>query len=302
MAGNITVSSTTDTQDAVNAAARYGVAAETVEPEVETDDKETETREAETPAEPEPAKPPEQDEPDEEEEAEPESKSRRKLNRKVLRLHSELDEARERIRKLEAEKGGKPDEAPAPQGKPTRDQFKTDEAFVEALADYRIAEREKQRAEQERQAYAQMLADDYNQQVETARTTHEDFDEVIDSDAKIPQLAIDVMKEMENGAEVAYYVAKHPEVREKLLEWNEPYVRGGGRKIISTLDSIADKLNGGSSSPSPPSEAPKPRPAVARPPAPIKPVGGASPSRSTVEPDSLSYRDYKKWRIKGGGS
>ena len=82
------------------------------------------------------------------------------------------------------------------------------------------------------------------------------------------------MYELDNGAEVAYYLGKHPEVRDQLMEWNEAGVKGGQRKIVVELDRISSQLNGHSSTGAAASS-PNPRTAP-RPPAPIRPVGATS--------------------------
>jgi hypothetical protein len=295
MAGEVVVSSTTDSQAAVDAAAHaYGEqpGEEKVE-QPEPSEKAKEKPEDETEAESETAKP-ESEEEEEEELAEPASKGRRRLLRRVstltgrnFRLQEQLDELQARLKQAD---GGPKTPAPAagPPPKPTQDQFKDYESFVEALADWRIDERDRLKAQQAHEAYVQQIYTEYNQQVDDARETHQDFDEVVGQAAQVPMVAINMMYELDNGAEVAYFLGKHPEVREQMLEWNTPGTKGGIRKIVVELDRISTQLSGKSSS-----NGTSPKPRVAAPPAPIKPVGATS--RSTANPGEMNMRDYKKW-------
>lgn len=314
MASEITVSSSTDTQKAVDEAARYGSKSATTEAE-KAEPKESEVaQEAETEAEPETAtEESSKEEPEEEgEESEVVGKTRRKLLRQVSRLNSrnitlqeQLEEARERLRKAEEGAGGKPP-SPAQQGKPDPKDAKYKgrpyEEYVEDLADWKLSQREVAKAQAEQDQYVRQVFDDYNQQVEQMRDKYDDFDEVLGKDnVPVPMIAINAMYEMSNGAEVAYYIAKHPELREQLLEWNEPNTRGGIRRIIVELDRISEQLGGTSASRSKNNGSPKPRPVTAAP-APIKPLGGASASRSTADPDKMDYQTYKRWHEKTYGT
>ena len=305
----ITVSSTTETKEALQAAANYGLKTGEAEPpeqpEVENEEH-PEVDKTETGAESEPARddesePPEQpeeeeEEPEEEEPDKPVGKTRRKLLRRLSRLHSENLTLQERLEAAEAKlRGTKPAEAVS-DAKPDPKNFKDYEAYIEALADWKMEQRDKQRAKTAQDEFLKSMFDDYNQQIEAARETHDDFDDVVNTSAQVPIIAINAMYEMENGAEVAYYLAKHADVRAELLEYNEPGHRGGVRKILATLDRISAELSPSKSSPSRSNgDAPvRHRPQSAAP-APIRPVGSGASTRSSVEPGKLPYKDYVKW-------
>ena len=81
-----------------------------------------------------------------------------------------------------------------------------------------------------------------------ARSKYGDFDEVVSRQDQIPVIAINIMYEMENGPEVAYYLGKHSEVRERLLDWNRLGTKGGYRHIVVELDRISRALSSSRSS------------------------------------------------------
>jgi len=309
MAGEITVSSTTDSQEAVNqAAAHQGSRLVTSQPEEERPEQASEAEQAETDAESEPAEQPEKEdeeesEPEEEQPEQPVGKTRRKLLRQVSRLNSrnitlqeQLEEATNKIRQFERTGETKPADA-APGGKPDpRDpKFKTYEDYVEALADYKLEQKEQAKAKAAQEEYLRGIFDDYNKQVEAARDLHEDFDDAVN--VTVPTVAINALYEMDNGAEVAYFIAKHPDIREQLLEWNNPHLKGGYRKIIVELNKISEDLNGNGSAASSNRNSHNSRPRTQAP-APIRPVSGASNTKSSADPGSMSYQDYKKWWAK----
>lgn len=47
---------------------------------------------------------------------------------------------------------------------------------------------------------------------------------------------IDTLTLLDNAAEVAYYLGKHPEICERLLDWNKPEVNRGW--IMTAVESI----------------------------------------------------------------
>jgi len=320
----ITVSSTTDSEESVRQAINYGLKTAPATQTAEEPAEHPEADEAETGADQEPAQKresePEPDEPEEEEpeeehdeeeeepeqQARPVGKTRRKLLRRLSRLHGEnltlqerLEEAEQRIRRMEG--GEKPAADAAPMGKPNPKDYKDYEAYVEALADYKIAQRDQQKAKEAQDEYAKQVIEEYNQQVKDARETHDDFDEVVGQSAQVPIIAINAMYELENGAEVAYYLGKHPEVRAELLEWNTPGTKGGVGKIFATINRISEQLQNHSSRSNGNATAPaRPQPRTSAP-APIKPVGSSASSRSTADPGNMSYQDYKRWYAKKYG-
>ena len=88
------------------------------------------------------------------------------------------------------------------------------------------------------------------------------------------------MVELDNGPDVAYYLAQHPDEAEKLMDLSPV-------RTIAAITKIADKIAGESAKP-----APK---AKVEPPTPITPVG-ASATRGNIPLDELPMREYIKIR------
>jgi hypothetical protein len=123
---------------------------------------------------------------------------------------------------------------------PKREDFDDHDAYVEALADFKVEQklaerdakasketaerRERERAEREQQEVARNaeqaakeIGDRFVAQQEEVRKKYADFDTVVNTDAVLlkPSLA-SAMLQSEIGAELQYHFAQHPEVVDKL--------------------------------------------------------------------------------------
>lgn len=245
--------------------------------------------EAESAAESETAKPEKEDVPDK-----PKGKGgfQDRINQ-LTREKREAQEERDRLREELKQRGEKPEAKQAVEkAKPKLEDFASHEEFVEALTDWKLDQRA-QKAEQDRvqatqQETLKKTFDAYNAQLPAARESHPDFDEVVGNESlKIPQSAQLAIIESETGAEIAYYLGKHPEICEELANLSDV-------KVVARIGRIEALLE--KSEASEITEDKKPETKV---PPPIKPVGGSS-ARSTVDPDNLPYAEFKKWREKNG--
>lgn len=328
MSGTITVSSTTDSQEAVDQAAEYGE--QTLPfPEEEKPGTTSEAEEAETVADQEPAEQPENEEEEEAEEEEPESpeqarpamgRTRREREATIARLlakdqardkqFAEMQKELEQLRKLQSPEPQKPDYSKRPDAADPKYRGKGMESVMYDTARHAMQEAEQEKAEQSRKQIEQkvlarrdFVLNRYEQQAAEARAKYSDFNEVVDGMGALSDTIVGTIKQQLNGAEVAYYLAKNPDLLEELKSWDSIEVDEGYSKTIATLQNIAEQLRESkgstpaASSPTP--RSPQPRPAAPRP---LRHVGGASAATSApVNPDRMSMKDYNDWRNAGGG-
>ena len=298
---SLVISSTTDTQEDVNAAA--GIETDAGEAETPTDA----TTPAPKPAE-KPAEEPEEDgdeENGEESEQPQEDKPRRKggFQRKIEALERERERerwyAQKQIEELQSmlaaqrrPAGETPQPAPSPSARPTLDQFQDYDQYVEAVADWKteqkIAERERELARQAREWHAQeqqrQLMGGWQQRISEFRSKAEDFDDALAAveHIEIPPEIQRALIEYDNGPQLAYALAKEPKELQRIARIESP------RAALRELGKFEAKLSAQA-------ETPKRAAPVSRAPEPIKPVGqGAATSTKSV--DEMSYQEYKAYR------
>lgn len=101
--------------------------------------------------------------------------------------------------------------------KPVADNFETHSEYVEALADWKMEQKLKERdqkLEQEKLAKSQSeLVNSYNEKKKSFMANTPDFQEVIDDVGDVPISATlqDILLSSDNGPQLAYELAKNPE-------------------------------------------------------------------------------------------
>jgi hypothetical protein len=108
---------------------------------------------------------------------------------------------------------------PANDGKPTRDTYPTDEAYVEALTDWKLEQRLPHKmqeiAGQQQEAAIQQA---FLQKEAAVKKDYADYDSVIaeSADIRIPAEIVPCIITSEYGPGIRYYLAKNPEVAQAL--------------------------------------------------------------------------------------
>jgi hypothetical protein len=156
-------------------------------------------------------------EPEEEEEHEQPGKGGSR-QRKITKLIRENEQLRER---LAAASQPRPAEPPKQEqtGKPKLENFETLEAYQEALSDWifdqRDAKRKAEADQAEQQKAIEKLQTEWDSRQQAARKLHQDYDDAIEA-IPAPEgpgvfAARQAMLEDEAGAEILYWLAKHPD-------------------------------------------------------------------------------------------
>lgn len=263
-----------------------------------------ETPEAKTAAEPETEEEEEQEEGAEEKPEHPRKKGG--FQKRIDKLTREKRELEARIEALErgsAEKpaGSAPEKPedktpkPAPEGKPKVEDFDTYEEFTEALTDWKLEQREKQRAETQSRTAAESAyreqAKTYAQAEAQARKAHDDYDEVLEGveDVRLPAHVEQAIFEDPQGPELAYYLAGNREDLERIV----------GLPPIAAVREIG-KISARLTPPEKPASGDKPKPSEPKPkvtsaPKPIVPVGGAASGGTPSIHDESLASDYASW-------
>lgn len=290
----LTVSSTTDDQAAVNAAA--GIEEEA--PETTQQPPEA----ARPPKPPEPVEIPEEEEedeetPDEGEDPNKEEPAKKKLGgwqRKIAKLEEANSYAYRKLAQLEDQLKPKQEQPQGPPPRPKLEDFPDNyDAYIEALSDWKtdqkLAAREqenlKKAREWQQQEAARAAVETYTSRANEFKTKVKDFDDVLDSveDIQLHPAIQQSLLNYEKGPQLAYELARNRSALEKIAALQNPL------DALRELGRFEASLTG-----APPRiETRKP---FTAPPEPIRPVGKGSNGNVRVPLDQLPLRDYIRAR------
>lgn len=172
----------------------------------------------------------------------------------------------------------------APSGPPQRENFETFEGYLEAKADWQVAQQFKQisqkveREKAEREVVQREAT--WKQKLDSAASKYEDFaDVVLSDDLAITDVMAEAMKDSDAGPEVAYYLGKNTSEAERIARLS-PVAQ------VREIGKIEAQLNS------------KPARQASKAPAPIEPVG--SGKTNSGSPESMSQSEYEAMRKKQG--
>lgn len=187
----------------------------------------------------------------------------------------------------------KPIEAGA---KPLRSQFPTDDDYIEALSDFKarqaIANREREEAEAHADAEAAEIAAQWSKRQDSAMKVFPDYAEVIGkSELQIPPHVHQAILESDQGPQIAYYLALHPEEAKRVAQMKPIQAI---KRIASLERSLAD-IEEEPEKPAKAEVTPS-LPQKSKAPAPIEPVKSVP---SSAPASASSFEEYKRRRQAG---
>ncbi len=301
---SITVSSNTDSKEVVDAVNAVVAPKEKVVEQkkpVESTDDETDVDDEST----ELATAGEEDEV--EDKTEPEIKPKKKggFQKKLERKDQELSVKDQRIKALEAELLNKKPEKtdskePVIYGnakKPVADDYDTHEQFVEALTDFKIEQKElkkeadKTRSDQESEI--KKVGESYQSKLKEFKKITPDFDEVLleIDDLKMVDAFSSAVIMSDIAPEIMYYLAKNPELAEKINGMTAFNIAKEIGKIELKLEKAAVAAEA--------DDEKEEKTTTTKAPAPIKPVGSkGSAVPKKIDDPSLSQSEYEALRRK----
>lgn len=182
--------------------------------------------------------------------------------------------------------------AASTEGKPSPDDFDTHADYVDALADWKVEQKLKERDQREQETRVkteyQKRTESFRSQVKTFQETHKDFAEVIEDIDDIPMsLTVqEILLDADNGPELMYEMAKNRKEYERIC-------RMDAKSAAFAMGQLAVRIEKQT-------EAKKPEAKKSNAPAPISPVGqsSASVAKSIYDPNvaKMSQREYEKFR------
>lgn len=220
----------------------------------------------------------------------------RRLEKMVSPLQRENADLKARLEKLE--KGDKADEPAVkvePNPRPKRDDFDAQEKYEDALLAWGVEKKQREDAvaaakSAEKETLEQNLTN-YRTQVEEAKDKYDDWDEVVGQPLPIHTSVQLAIVEMENGAEVSYYLGRHPLYTKQLAEKST-------LKAVGAIWELSEKLLKSSGSASRESDRSKATvKQKTKVPPPVRPVSTAATSSTLTSRDAATKRDYKAFKV-----
>jgi len=302
---SLVVSSTTDSQEAVNAAAGIETEAPALKREPEQQEQAVKAPAPAKPAEPDEAEEETEEEGDGEEEKEGDEPAKPKrtggFQRKIERLVRENEYLARRFHELaQQQRQPQPPQQPqqpavAQDGRPRQDQFDSYDEYLDKLTDWkleaRLADMQAQQAQRQRIAQDQERITGWQQRVGQFKSEAPDFEDVLESVDHIQLTPVlqQVITSDPLGPKLAYELARHPEELARIASLDylgATFALGEFKARLSSLQREPAKTAAPSSGVKPVSRAPNP----------IRPVGNGAGATSTVPMDQMPLGDYIRAR------
>jgi hypothetical protein len=210
-----------------------------------------------------------------------------------------LQDAERRAEEAERKLRGEPKSEPAQTREltaPKPEDFKTVAEYADAVVDYKLKKRADDEAKQrqvEEQAERERA---FLRRLSEAKAKHDDWDSVVSAltGSQGDQVPVDVIayiQESEQGADLLYHLAKHPDTLDRLRKLSP-------RRFIAELGKLEDRLVTPPEPKAEPkaAEPEKPKAQVSKAPAPIAPLdlGGAAPVAK--DPAQMSVAELREYR------
>jgi hypothetical protein len=209
------------------------------------------------------------------------------------RLRAELDEMQRQLAALNT-----PTQTTS-NPRPERKNFATDEAYTDALTDWkvdeRIAARERSEAEARAKAAQEQVAQNWKARIEAEREDMPDFDDVVGAaDTVFPQLVLDAI--VDASPRVVYHLAKNPVEARRIAALSAV-------KAVREIVKLDEELSAArTSAPAAVVEAKGKSSGVekSRAPEPIEPLKGSA-AVGSKDPNEMTPSEFRAWRQAGGG-
>lgn len=181
--------------------------------------------------------------------------------------------------------------------KPLRSQFATDDEYIEALSDFKakqaIAKRELEQAQARAEAEQAEISSQWSRRQAEVMKALPDYAEVIgNSEVSVPNHIHEAIQESEQGPQIAYYLALHPDEAKRIAEMKPV----AGVKRIAVLERDLAAIDAEEEAEVPPKKEADPpkeeKPPVqkSKAPPPIDPV------KSVPSATGSSTNDYEEYR------
>lgn len=181
-------------------------------------------------------------------------------------------------RKWKREQERRAVEAPLPSEAPSLDNYESNDAYVEALAEHKAQELIRKKEEER---YRSEVIDAYHTREEEARDKYDDFEQVAyNPNLRITDVMAETIQSSDIGPDVAYYLGSNPKEADRISRLS-PFLQAkeiGKIEVKLSAEPVTKKTSSA--------------------PAPIAPVTArtsGSPSYDTTDPRSIKNMSTSEW-------
>jgi len=210
--------------------------------------------------------------------------------RQRLAAEQRAEQLQREIDELKAKSGNGPATAKdIDPGEPKQEDFKTVGEYTRALTKYEVAKAKREalaNAEKStQQAQAAERGETFIKRQSEFMKAHPDYEEVVEgANFEVPHVGLQFMVESEYGPQLAYHLAKNPDIAERLRTLSP------GR-VIAELGKLEAKFE---KQPEPATPAVAATPSVSRAPAPITPIEGKT-TPVQQDPAKMNFRELREY-------
>ena len=222
----------------------------------------------------------------------------RELARQRREAEAKAEDAERRVRELEARLNAQAPEL-KDEPRPVRHNFASQEEYEDAVGEWKakqiIRQREQEQAQARAQAEQQEIAATWEKNLASAMERIEDYADVVGkSEVNVPAHVHQMILESDQGPEIAYYLALHPDEAKRLGSLRPLQAVKRMAELERELKDLADDKPSGKSGDKPGDGKKVSRaPQKSKAPPPVDPVRSA-PSGTTAQSGGL--KDYKARR------
>jgi hypothetical protein len=210
-----------------------------------------------------------------------------------------------RISELEEELQKLKSKVPA-EDKPKREDFEDDEAFLEALADWKIdtklkaaeGKEKKVKEDTEEKSVVDEVYEVMDQMIETGREKYDDFDAVaMDKDLMITTAMTELILESEISADIMYYLGQNPDEAAEIAKLTPLKIAKRFVEIeLKLAESEKEEEEEESAPPAKPSVVKKKLTKTPEPITPVRETGAVE-----KDPSQMNAKEYRAWRERNKG-
>ena len=184
-------------------------------------------------------------------------------------------------------------------GRPKEADFASKEEYFDAFYDWKRGQERLAEAQAAAAAHEKQVAKDWMEKVSEARSMYEDFDAVLKQDIPIHPKIEDALRDMDNGLQVAYFLANNLEITKEWMQMSPSKALAEAWKLSEKLAKSETEEEEEETEENYEKPAVKEEKPSRKAPEPIKPVGNGRTRSSVPLHEVQDMKEFKRRRAAG---